>query len=235
MKNRENRKQKAILYSAITLFVMLAIASCKKDDSLYKDKKVTVTTTTVTTTPTTTAITAVVSYDITYKICNPYLNLWTPTGSGIPPSYAGTRTDSIIVSLDSANAHHNITLVVSSQNSGASSPSSGTAYNTYVNIHSGSSDVYITTNLTGLVNDSISNALGWVRNIQLAGSVYMAGCIGTWGCGFSNDRYVGIKITSPSGDKFGWIELYASSNTLTMKAEALNNNYGQAIKAGQTN
>jgi hypothetical protein len=221
---------------AINLFVLLVIASCKKDPSL------TATTTNNKTTTTGTVITntVAVSYNITYHLWYPYQTISVP--------YNTVTRDSLLITLDSINTH-NIELYINQYFAGVSGggmPMQEYGSDAEVFRGAGNTTVFMASlNPTSsnyytaiITNDWINDSLAWATELDLKSIAYSGfgqSDLGDWDLSRVNSAYIGIKIVTSLGNKYGWIKINVpNSTTMTMEAQALNNNYGQYIQAGQT-
>jgi len=222
----------------LSILLILFYTGCKKDPSLST------TTNNKTTTNTVTA-----SYNITYHLWYPYqtITMSIPYSSNpFIPTCIDTST-SLLISLDSTT-RHKIKLILYANCVGVAGGPLIAEYDYEASVLSKDSNVFIAShkynNTNILTNDWINDSLKWAKVLDLrdlgngGGGPLMS--MGDWDNGSFvnygvNDGFVGIKIKTPLGYEYGWIRLYVpNSTTMTMKAQALNKNYGQYIQAGQT-
>jgi hypothetical protein len=223
------------LLSILIVTVITLFTACKKDPPIHTASQNTASTTTNTITP-------IHLFNIWYKLWNPSVTTSTPCGS-----YWITCSDSLVVSLDSTNLYK-VTLHVGTEYAGVLPGTGGMvpeynnstsiiSYNNNIYVSCGKGQPYVNTHTNISSNTWINDSLTWYNSILLSvdGNYYTNH--GWWDNTPYTDDYIGIKITSPSGNRYGWIKLskiYTQSNSVTMNEQAITNNYGQYILAGQT-
>ena len=210
---------------AIILLALFTITSCKKDSPLQVTSG----------SKNSTTNTVLASYNITYHLWYPYQTI----GAG-----SSTADSILIISLDSTNIHNSKLSIIEQYAGtfGISSPTPMYSYTAEVSRSGPDTTVFfasLKSNSTCiLTNDSINDNLLWAAWLDLRDitrSINGGVLWGDWDFGRINDGFVAIKIVTPLGNKYGWIKLdVPDCYHMTMQAQALNNNLGQYIQAGQT-
>ena len=205
---------------------MLLIESCKKDPAVQA----------LSVNNIVSPSSAKTNYNITYKLWSPFAKISSTT----------TKDSALLINLDSNNIH-NIVLSVSEYYAGVFGggiPSPEYGSDAMV-LRSGNDTTVFLASIKPasiftaiLANDWINDNLNWVTSLDLKSMAWGGGgasALGDWDLCLVNSAYVGIKIKTTYGNKYGWLKLdVPNSESMTIEAQALNNNYGQYIQAGQT-